>query len=157
MHEFNSILLNENIYILIKNSLFVPKGLVINTPALIQITTWRRPGDRPLSELMIAIFLTSICVTLSQRVNPSPCVAPRKHLPVNSLLYGKGVWYIKVEESVLLCNLLDSNYMMPIMQYIVYICHFDNVMHSKHTLPSVLHIIQSLKLHFGQWVIPSQW
>ena len=36
MREFNCILLNEYIYILIKDYLmFVPKGLIINIPALI--------------------------------------------------------------------------------------------------------------------------
>ena len=32
---------------------------------------WRRPGDKPLSEPMMAILLTHICVTRSQWVNKS--------------------------------------------------------------------------------------
>ena len=48
--HFKCIFLNENAWILIKNSLkFVPNGLINNSPALIQIMAWRRPGDKPLS------------------------------------------------------------------------------------------------------------
>ena len=32
-------------------------------PALVQITAWRRPGDKPLSEPMTFDLLTHICVT----------------------------------------------------------------------------------------------
>ena len=55
---FKCIFLNENIWILIKISLkFVPKGPINNTPALVQIMAWRRPGDKPLSELMMVSLL----------------------------------------------------------------------------------------------------
>ena len=40
-----------------------------NIPALIQIKTWHRPGDRPLSEPMMVILRTKICVTRLQWVN----------------------------------------------------------------------------------------
>ena len=54
---FKCILLNENVWITIKNSLkFVPKGPINNMPALVQIMAWRRPGDKPLSESMLAHF-----------------------------------------------------------------------------------------------------
>ena len=33
---------------------FVPKGPIDNTPALFQIMAWRRPGDKPSSEPMLA-------------------------------------------------------------------------------------------------------
>ena len=37
--------------IAIKISLqFLPKGLINNIPALVQIMAWRRPGDKALSE-----------------------------------------------------------------------------------------------------------
>ena len=50
---FNSIFLNKNVWTPIKISLkFVPKGLINNIPALVQIMAWRRPGDKPLSEPM---------------------------------------------------------------------------------------------------------
>ena len=56
--------LNENARISIKISLkFVPKGPINNNPALVQIMAWRRSGDKPLSEPMMASLLTHICVT----------------------------------------------------------------------------------------------
>ena len=48
------IFFNENVWISIKISLkFVPKGLINNIPALVQIMAWRRSGDKPLSEPMM--------------------------------------------------------------------------------------------------------
>ena len=48
------IFLNENVWTPIKISLkFVPKSLIDNIPALVQIMAWRRPGDKPLSEPMM--------------------------------------------------------------------------------------------------------
>ena len=45
---FKCIFLNENVWISIKISLkFVPKGLINNIPALVQIMAWRRVGDKP--------------------------------------------------------------------------------------------------------------
>ena len=39
----------------------------INTfPPLVQIMAWRRPGDKPLSETVMFILLTHICVTQRQ-------------------------------------------------------------------------------------------
>ena len=68
---FKRIFLNENIIISIKISLkFVPKGPINNIPTLVQIMTWRRPGDKPLSEPMKVSLLTHICVTRPQWVNP---------------------------------------------------------------------------------------
>ena len=49
--------LNENVWIPIKSSLkFVPQGPINNIPALVQIMSWRRTGDRPLSEPMMTHF-----------------------------------------------------------------------------------------------------
>ena len=49
-----SICLNGNIWITIKISLkFVSKGPINNIPALVQIMTWRRPADKPISEPMM--------------------------------------------------------------------------------------------------------
>ena len=51
---FKRIFLNENIKISIKISLkFVPRGLINNIPALVQIMAWRRPWDKPLAEPMM--------------------------------------------------------------------------------------------------------
>ena len=66
---FKCIFLNENVWIPIKISLkFVPKGPIINIPALVQIMVWRRPGDKPLSESMMVSLPTYTCVTRPQWV-----------------------------------------------------------------------------------------
>ena len=66
---FKCIFLNEFKWISIEISLkFVPKGPINNTPALVQIMAWRRPGDTPLSEPMLVCLLTQICVTRPQWV-----------------------------------------------------------------------------------------
>ena len=64
---FKRIFFNENVWISIKISLkCVPKGPVYNITALIQITAWCRPGNKPLSEPMADSLLTHICVTRPQ-------------------------------------------------------------------------------------------
>ena len=53
---FKFIFMNKNVWTSIKISLkFVPKGLNNNIPALVQIMSWRRLGDKPLSEAMMVI------------------------------------------------------------------------------------------------------
>ena len=67
---FKSIFLNENVWFLNKISLkFVPKSLINNIPALVQIMAWRRLGDKPLFEPMMFSLPTHICVTRPQWVN----------------------------------------------------------------------------------------
>ena len=52
---FKWIFVNENAWISIKISLkFVSRGPINNISALVQIMAWRRPGDKPLSEPVIA-------------------------------------------------------------------------------------------------------
>ena len=54
---FKYIFVNENFCILIDISLkFVPKGQVSSIPPLVQIMTWSRKGDKPLSEPMLTQF-----------------------------------------------------------------------------------------------------
>ena len=66
---FNHIFVTENVGISIKFPLkFVPKGLINNIQALVQIMAWRRPGDKPLSEPVMVSLLTHICVTRPQWV-----------------------------------------------------------------------------------------
>ena len=48
---------------------FVSKGQFHNTPTLVQIMAWHRPGDKPLSEPMMVSLLTHLCVTRPQWVN----------------------------------------------------------------------------------------
>ena len=51
------IFFDENITILIQFPLqFIPEGPIDNTSVLVQIKAWRRTGDQPLSEPMIAWF-----------------------------------------------------------------------------------------------------
>ena len=55
---FKFISLNKNIFISIEISLkLVPYTPIDNKPALVQIIVWRRPGDKPWSESMMA-YLT---------------------------------------------------------------------------------------------------
>ena len=66
---FQRIFMNENVRILVDISLkFVPKGLITNIPALVQIMAWPRPGDKPLSEPMMVNLLKHRCVTRPQWV-----------------------------------------------------------------------------------------
>ena len=68
---FRCTFLNENEWYRIKISLkFVPKVPINNIPALVQIMAWHRPGDKPLSEPMMVVLPTHICVTRPQWVNP---------------------------------------------------------------------------------------
>ena len=51
---FKCIFLYDNFWILIEISVkYVPYGLIDNIAALVQIMTWRRTGDKPLSEPML--------------------------------------------------------------------------------------------------------
>ena len=69
MDHFKFILLNENVWIMIKISLkVVPKGPINNIPGLVQIMAWRRPGDKPLSEPTMVSLPTHICVARPQWV-----------------------------------------------------------------------------------------
>ena len=43
---------------------FVPKGLINNIPAMLQIMAWRRRGDKPLSEPMMVRLPTHIYASL---------------------------------------------------------------------------------------------
>ena len=74
---FKCIFLNENVWISIKISLkFVPKGPIDNIPSLVQIMAWRWPGDKPLSDPVMASLLTHICVTWPQWVNNNHMISP---------------------------------------------------------------------------------
>ena len=54
---FNYIFMNENIIILMQISLkFAPMGPIDNKSALVQVTAWHRPGDKPLYEPMLTHF-----------------------------------------------------------------------------------------------------
>ena len=54
---FKCIFLNEKDKILIQiSSKLVPRGPIDNKPALVQVMVWRRTGDKPLPEPMMAQF-----------------------------------------------------------------------------------------------------
>ena len=64
---FKCIFLNENVLILTNISpKFIPKGPINNIPALVQIMAWHRTGNKLLSEPMMIILLTHICITHPQ-------------------------------------------------------------------------------------------
>ena len=67
---FKCIFLNEDARISLKIPLkFVPKVRINNIPALLEIMSWRRLGDKPLSQPMMVSLPTHICVTRPQWVN----------------------------------------------------------------------------------------
>ena len=77
---FKCTLLNECVWLAITTSLkFVPKGPINNTPALVQIKAWRRPGDKPLSEPMMVSLPTHMCVTRPQWVKATWYVSVKPH------------------------------------------------------------------------------
>ena len=66
---FKCIFLNENVWTLLKfTPKLVPNVRINNIPLLVQITAWRRPGDKPFSESMMVYLRTHICVTRPQWV-----------------------------------------------------------------------------------------
>ena len=59
---FECIFMTEKLCILIRISLkFVPKCLIDNIPASVQVMAWRLTRDKPLYEPMMTQFLTHIC------------------------------------------------------------------------------------------------
>ena len=97
---FKCIFLNEDVSILVKISLkFVSEDPINNIPALVQIMACRRPGDKPLSEPMMASLSTHICVTWPHwvkvvcSVSSVPCYLhfcfPHGNIPTVSCDYAK--------------------------------------------------------------------
>ena len=68
---FKCIFVTENVWTPIEMSQkYVPKGPIINVPALVQMMAKRRQGDKPLSEPRMKSLLTHICVPRPQCVKP---------------------------------------------------------------------------------------
>ena len=66
---FKCIFLNENVRSSIEISLkVVPKGLINNNPALVQIMTWRQSGDKPLYEPMIVYWRIYVSLGLNKLI-----------------------------------------------------------------------------------------
>ena len=83
--------MNENAWISIKISLhFVLNDAINNIPALVQIMTGRRPGDKPLSEQIVVNLLMHICVTRPQWVLIGFFFSILLHSGVTTLRYQAG-------------------------------------------------------------------
>ena len=66
---FNWIFFSENVWTSIKISLkFVCKGSINYILALVQLMAWHRPGNKPLSEPVMARLLMHVCITRPQWV-----------------------------------------------------------------------------------------
>ena len=98
---FKRIFMNENVRISINISLkFVPKSLINNIPAMVQIMAWRRPGDKPLSEPMMVNLLTHICVTRPQWVKGKSgqyviFIGKEWYITKNTVCFSKTLQYVK--------------------------------------------------------------
>ena len=91
-HIFNTFSSMEMFVLRFKMSLnFVPRGLINNIAALVQITAWRRPGDKPLSEPMMVRLPTHICVTRPQWHVLYPTVQVIDHRTSHYLQY---IWFM---------------------------------------------------------------
>ena len=83
---FKWIFLNESVWISINISpKFVPRGPINNSPTLVQVMAWRRPGDKLLSEPMMVRLPTHICVTWPQWVKSSHCNSFEDCAPVDEI------------------------------------------------------------------------
>ena len=72
---------------------FVPRGPINNIPTLVQVMAWRRPGDKPLSEPMLVILPTHICVT-----RPPWVIDP--HPIVHRYFYTDSVWPVGIRPEI---------------------------------------------------------
>ena len=126
---FKCIFLNENVWIPIEISLtFVPKDLINNIPALVQIMAWRPPGDKPLSEPMVVSLLMHICVTQSQWI-----IARLQHLQLLmhwkyssiALRYGYVLFLKTYGPQPHCCHLIDNSHQLLLMPLL----HKDTTMH----------------------------
>ena len=101
---YKCIFLNENVGISIKISLkFVPKGPINNNPTLVWIMAWHQPGDKPLSETMMVILPTHICVTRPQWVN-TPLLDKSLYEVGNQINIYHACWY-----PIFLCQQVSSS------------------------------------------------
>ena len=101
---FKCIFFNENAWISIKISLkFVLKGPINNIPSLVQIMAWRRPGDKPLTELMKVILPMHTCITWPQWV-----ISSKLKVPEN------GKCHLLASDIRVNCSRTSLNYSVPV-------------------------------------------
>ena len=113
--SFKRIFENKNEWISPRISLtFVPKVLINNIPALVQIMAWRRPGDKPLSEQMMVCLPTHICVTQPQWV--------KEH----SISTFARPWQLYIMEMNLIVNHLTFSYWMraDMLRRVLSVCRY---------------------------------
>ena len=107
---FKCIFLNEDTWILINISLrFVPKGLINNTPAWVQIMAWHQLGDKSLSEPMLVSLLMHTGITRPQCVNC--CIQNfcwRTQTPLTELRHFSQPWRITISKTGKM--LIQSNF-----------------------------------------------
>ena len=101
---------------------------------------WRRPGDKPLSEAMMASFLTHICVTRPQWVRPMLKDDQEDNISLKSTILHANIYYSSIQG----------------MRYNESNCCHDDVIKWKHFLrywPFVRGIHRSPvnSPHKGQW------
>ena len=85
------------------------EGVSWNIPAVGQIMAWRRPGDKPLSEPMMVIFVTHICVTRPQWVNQGSGGSGAVGLFICCLYHGHP-WCDDKKHKLALLNTPDRHY-----------------------------------------------
>ena len=71
---------------------FVPQLRINNIPALVQITAWRPPGDKALSEWLMVNLLTHKYVTRPQWVEKHLATGAISHFQTSYLLLSRTQW-----------------------------------------------------------------
>ena len=66
--------MNEKLHLIQMSLKFVPKGLIDNTSALVQVMAWHRIGDKPLPEPMLTHFTDAYMHTRKRWVNQLPLI-----------------------------------------------------------------------------------
>ena len=85
---FRNIFMNEKFCIVIRISLkFVPKGPINNIPALVEIIARPQPGNKPLSESMMIILLSHICVIRPQWVKQTIHISNERDTCFNAMKF----------------------------------------------------------------------
>ena len=131
---FTCLFLNENVGISLEISLtFVPEVWINNTPSLVHVMTWRRLGDKPLSEPMMVCLPTHVCVTRLQWVkgiidripyricvmsisNPYGCAITRDSSLWLLLFHSKNKLYVKIGTLRVCCHIVPMICLMYAIQ-----------------------------------------
>ena len=94
--KMHFLFLNENVWISIKITLkFFLEGSINNTPALVQIMAWCRPGNKQLSEPMMVGLLMHTCIPQPQWVNS---LRPRQMDAISQTTFSNAFSWMKMFE-----------------------------------------------------------